>query len=243
MLVKAFNPNQYPKLLEHSGKSFLKFLIYTVLLSLLLFIVVTVPTTYLYAQSIPENAGAMEKLTLSGEAEATGPVYLLKQPAVLIDLDANQTRHGVLTLSREGILYPKYLFFGTSFTSWSQLTDLKQETPEKRNVLRNLIIFLLPSIIFWFFLFSSLATAIGLFVLILLGYFLPKLFHHAMSFGEAVKIGLLALPSTLFFSIGFYALDVKSIFWVGIILTVVLFSVGVMVTSELIVPERKHGKV
>jgi hypothetical protein len=231
MFVKSYNPNQYARLLEHSLRHFFSFVGLIILSCLFLFSLLMVPITYNYIDSIPARTANIERLTLDAEAVAAEPVTLLERPQIVLHLDANQTRSGDITLSNDGILYPKYLFFGTQQLAWSEVKDLKQPTQGRDRMITAAIVFLLPSIIFWFFLYSLLKTTIIVALLLLLGYSLPRIFKHKISGKDTFKLVLLTLPSLLIMDLALYPL--APLFWWGLLLTAVLFFVGVAIVSEV----------
>jgi hypothetical protein len=246
MLVETYNPNKYAKTIERPAKQFVQFLLITTGIALLLFTLLIIPVAYHYASSIPERAAQMDTFVINAEVNASQPIEIISEPSIILDIDANGTRNGFITLSREGIIYPKYLFFGTEQLPWDQLRDVKQNTVERDRLLWGTIIFLLPSILFWFFFFSLLATAALFCLLALLGYALPRIFKYRMSATEAAKVAIIAMPSVLLFGLGLYPLGVGTLLWVSIGLSLVLFGIGVAVISELDMPEehrKHHGKV
>jgi hypothetical protein len=246
MLVETYNPNKYAKLVERPMREFISFLIMTVLVALFLFCFFIIPVTYHYANTIPERMENVQQLVLSAEVNATGPTVLVAQPHITMDLEANTTRSGFLTLTRQGILYPKYLFFGTSAFPWSNVQDLKQQTAERDRLITGIIIFLLPSLLFWFFLFSFFLCALLFLSLVVLGYFVPRIFKHKLTFFEAVKVAIISMPSILLFGLGLYPLAVLTVLWIATLLTIILCGIGVAIVSELDMPEERrkhHGKV
>jgi hypothetical protein len=242
MLVKAYNPNQYSKLVERPVRDYVVFITLTTLLALIIFTAIIVPVTLNYVQSIPARTADVEQLELKADVKAAQPVMLMEQPKVTLDLDANGTRSGSLTLTDEGILYPKYLFFGTAQLPWSDVNDLKQQTPVRDRMLAGIIIFLLPSIIFWIFVFGLILCAALFLLFVILGYLAPKLFKHRLSFSESCKMATVAMPSALIFSIALSPLGAAALIWGGFALSIILFTVGVAILSEMDVEEREYTK-
>jgi hypothetical protein len=184
----------------------------------------------------------VEQLVLRAEVNASAPVDLLTHPHVVLDTAANGTRSGIITLSNEGILYPKYLFFGTATMSWDDLQDLKQQTAQRDRFLTAAVIFLLPSILFWFFLLSLFLIGMLFCVLTLGAYCIPRMFKHRITFMEAVKVSIISIPSMLLFGLGLYPLGVVTVLLAALLLTLVAYGIGIAIISERDVPNepRKH---
>jgi hypothetical protein len=240
MLVQAYNPNKYVKLTEQKAREHISFLVITVILALAVFTAIMVPFTLRYAKSIPDRTKDIEQFQLDAHVNATRAVTLTDHPEVVLDLDANSSRTGTFTLTRSNILYPKYLFFGTGSMPWNDVRNLKQASAARDTMIASMVIFLLPSIIFWVFA-TGLFLCIILFVLLLLyGHFVPKLFRHRLTVAENWRLATITMPSVLIFSLALYPLGAIALVWGGLILTIVMFSIGVAVLSEMNVAERKH---
>jgi hypothetical protein len=237
MLVRAYNPNQYSKLLERPGREFLAFFLLTITFSLVLFTIILIPLTFSYIRQLPETAQQVEQLELDANVAAAAPVALLNRPSIILALDANDTPQGEITLSNTGIIYPKYLFFGNAIIRWDDIHDLKNQTPTRDHVLAALILFLLPSIIFWFFLYSMLKLSLIFVCLLLLGYLLPRIFKYTISFVEVAKLAVLTVPSLLIMDLALFPL--APLFWWGLLLTVIFFFVGIALLSDLQEPKRQ----
>lgn len=242
MLVKAYNPNQYAKLVERSKREFFSFLLLTMLFSLIIFVLLIIPVTVTYINNIPSTTEQINQLEFNASVDTDHPVTLLARPSIILDLDANETPRGEITLSNTGILYPKYLLFGNGIIRWEEVHNLKNQTPTRDHALTALILFLIPSIIFWFFLYSIFKISLIFLALIILGYCIPRIFKHEISFLDVVKIGILALPSIFFMGVALF--PIGPLFWWGLLLTVIFFLFGIALLSEVKEVHHKHqGKV
>lgn len=240
-LVKAYNPNQYDKLLERRGHEFLVFMALTLVFCMILFTILLIPVTYKYISSIPGKTAEVEQLELSAQVKADHQVTLLDRPQIILDTSANTTRTGEFTITNDGVMYPKYLFFGTSMMRWSEVRDLKQQTPTRDRALTAFIIFILPSIIFWFFLFQFFKLGLIFLLLCVLGYAIPKAFQHGIRFADSAKVAVLAMPSLMVMDLALYPL--APLFWWGLVLTSVFFFVGIALISEVQTLEHRRHKV
>jgi hypothetical protein len=239
MLVKAYNPNQYEKLLEHRMRDYVSFFLLTLVLCMVVFAILIIPATYGFISSMPAKTAEVEQLEISANVKADHSVTLLERPNVVLDLEANTTEAD-FALTNKGVIYPRYFLFGERLMPWAEVRDLKTQTDTRDNFLAAAVIFILPSIIFWFFLFQLLKLALIFGLLVLLGYTLPRIAKHHLSLRETVKLAVLALPSIMIMDLAFYPL--APLFWWGFLLTAALFFVGVALISEIQVT-RKHPKV
>lgn len=232
MFVKSFNPNQYEKVLQHPLRVFFAFMGLVLISALIIFTLLIVPLTYQYVASLPARTAGVEQFDLGATVSAQQPVLVLERPHIVLDMGANGTRTGDITLTGEGILYRKYLLFGNGEVRWDEITDLKNQTTTRDRMLGIMILFLLPSIIFWFFIYSTFKAAILFGLLVLLGYTAPRVFRHEIAGSAVVKLGLLTLPSFIIMDFALYPLA-SVLFWWGLAITTALFFVGVALISDV----------
>ena len=237
-LIHSYNPNRYEHLLERSWRYYLSFFFFIITCTIILFTILIIPVTYFYLKAIPLATAEIEELQLDAKVKANHQITLLQRPEFVLDMDANMTRTGTLTLTKEGVLYPKYLFYGTTLIKWSEIKDLKQESSTRNTIFSGMIIFLLPSIIFWFFVYSLFKIFLLSTVLAILAYFIMKILHHTLSLQHLVKIIVLSSPSIFLMGIAIYPL--APLFWWGFLLTGVLFALGIALNAEF--AQQEHHK-
>lgn len=230
MLVKAYNPNQYNKLVDRSMGDYASFLSITVLLAILLFIGALLPTAYMLSDTLDERLSGVDTLTIDGTVITDSPVTLLDHPLVRIDSAANTTPSRTITIAGEGVIYRKYLFFGERMLRWDSFKDLSNPSDDAKRMMHTIAAFLLPSIVFWFTVFVLIEVLILYSIMVLLGVFIPKIVGFHAPAATVAKIGILSLPSILFIDLGLY--PIAPLFWWGFALTTVYFLIGVVMISE-----------
>jgi len=233
-LVKSYNPNNYEKMLHGRMRALLGFLCTTIVIGLVLFVVFFAIAAIQYVSYLPSTIDQIEELSLGGTVQVSHPVVLMHHPSVVLDMAHNGTSsEHVVLLSQQGVVYPKYLFtFGDAFVSWDDLTNIKVENKIRNRIILWTILFLMPSIVFWFTIVSLVKITLLLALLAVLGFIVPKLFKHSLGFTDALKIAILALPSFVIFGVGLYPLAPVAMSWWGAILTLVIFTLGVAVVSK-----------
>jgi hypothetical protein len=229
-LVKAYNPNQYERLLERPGRDLLAFFLLTLSLGILVFLCVLIPMTLNYTATLGERLGPLTQFRLDANVTADGLVVVLDHPAVVIDLNANTTPPQTITLTDDGILYPAFFLFGNAELPWDEFHDLKAQSRSGNRLLSAIILFMLPSIAFWFILLSLAKIFIVALLLVLLGYIVPKVFGYSITLLDTLKVCALALPSIFILDLGLY--PVAPLFWWGFALTIIYFIIGVAIVSE-----------
>lgn len=237
MLVRSYIPNQYAKLLEGRLRTFLAFFGIVLGTTALIFSIISLALTVRYIAGIPETLAPVHELRFSGSVVADAPVVLLDRPHVVLDATVNGSDSAVsprpdLLFTMGGVVYPRYLYAGESFIAWSDLNDLKRESALRDRLLGGILLFLAPSIIFWglvYFLGRILLISL---LLLLLGYWIPRLFKSRIGGKENLKLLLLTLPSALLLGVGFAPLAPRPLFWWGLGLTVGLYALGVAMISE-----------
>jgi hypothetical protein len=232
-LVKACNPNQYEKLLEHRQREFLQFFLYTLVLSVFVFTIISIPLGLSAISDLEARASRIDKLELSADVQAAEPITLTDRPQIVLDLSENATRSGTITLTNEGLLYPKYFLFGTETVRWSDIRDLRQNTPSRDSALFIAVLFLLPSIIFWGFLVSFGFILLLFLILAIAGWAAPRALNHHIAFGDVMKLVVITLPAALLLSLALLPLGATILFWGGILFSVILFIIGIAMLSEL----------
>ncbi len=238
MLVHSYNPDRYVGMMEYPWRRFAKFFLATLAIALLLFVATFLPLAMRYIGTMPQTLQEVDRFQISSDIEAARPVELLAHPSVVLDLTGNATREGrTILITHDGISYPSYGLFGTTFVNWSQVNDLKTPTPERDKFLYGALIFLLPSIIFWCALASVRKLLLASVALMIVAYFLPRLFRHRISLSETVKSVTLAMPSVMLIGVGLSPLAPGPMFWWGLLLTV-----GVLAIAVVLLSERKAGK-
>ncbi|MDD9954518.1 MAG: hypothetical protein OXR66_09390 [Candidatus Woesearchaeota archaeon] len=230
LLIKSYNPDSYGKLLDKRIHAFAEFTAKTLLLAMILFIVTFIPMSIKYISTLPDTFDEVQTFTVDGKVEADHPVELLREPHVVLDLNGEANADFVLT--NGGVFYPKYLYFGKTYVPWADLKDMKQQTSARDRLLTGFVLFLVPSIIFWFFLYSVVKLIFIFTLLVLIGYYVPKVVKHRIPFKEVVKIAALAMPSVTLIGVGLYPLAPHMLFWWGLGLTFLLFAIGIALMSE-----------
>jgi hypothetical protein len=241
MLVQAFNPNQYGKLVDRPAKDFFFFTVWLISITAFIFTALIIPISLHYVASLEDRISAVQEFSINATVVSSSPIRLLEQPIITLDPQMNTTRSGDITLSNDGIIYPKYILFGTSTIPWSKVTNLKERTIERDLMLLAIGLFLLPSIIIWFLVLGVSVVLACAITSAIIGSFLPKLFSHSISFSESCKVAIAALPSSLILSVGLYPLAATPVLVVGVILSVAYFTIGIAAVSERVVPERREN--
>ncbi|HIH24254.1 TPA: hypothetical protein HA251_04440 [Candidatus Woesearchaeota archaeon] len=230
MLVKAYNPNQYNKLVERSIGDYASFLSITVLLAILIFIGALLPSAYMLSDDLDERLSSVDTLTIDGTIATDSPVILLDHPLVRIDSAANTTPSRTITIANDGLIYRKYLFFGERTLRWDSFKDLSNPSDDAKAMMHAIAAFLLPSIVFWFTVFVLIEVMIIYGIMVAVGTLAPKIVGFHAPASSVAKIGVLSLPSILFIDLGLY--PIAPLFWWGFALTTVYFLIGVVMISE-----------
>ena len=239
MLIRAYSPNQYERLIEQRLRVFLAFLGMLIGVTAIVFSIVVVALTIGYVGGLPEILAPVHELRLSGNVTADAPVVLLERPTVVLDMTVNGTetaaaRDPDLIFTQGGVVYPRYVYGGASFIAWSEMTDLKQQSPLRDRLLGGIVLFLAPSLVFWGLVYHLGRVLLIALVLWAFGYWVPRAFRHRIGGLTSCKLLILTLPSVLIFGVGLSPLAPGPLFWWGLILTIMLYTLGVLMLSERI---------
>lgn len=241
-LVQSYNPNQYEKMMEEPFGNLLRFLLITTIIGLFMFTIFLLPAAYRYIGELPVTLDQVEKFEIDGTVVASQPVNLLAEPSVVLDIQGSVSPSDYdFVFTSQGMTYPKYLFFGSEYIAWEDLRDLKKPTPIRDRALTGIVIFLIPSLLFWFLVYTILELILIFIILLVLGYIIPRALKHEIRFSEVLRVGILSLPSVIIIGIGLYPLAPGPLFWWGFLLTAIVFGIGIFCIAERQTEPRKKG--
>lgn len=238
MLVHSYNPDTYVRLMEKKWRTFVKFFLLTLGLALLLFVLTFIPMALQWIGHLPETLGEVDAFSVSGNISADHPVELIEVPHTVLDV-SDTGADAKFLFTEEGVHYPTFFYFGESFVAWGELTDLKQQTESRDRMLVLIVLFLLPSILFWVSLWSILKLLLVFLLLVMSGFTFPRFLGYRLTFPETMKAAVLCMPSVMLFGVGLSPLAPRPLWWWGLALTAGLFCICVFLLSE----RPKRGKV
>ncbi len=229
-LVFSFNPNSYSRLVTLPFREVLKFFFITLFWGTVIFTIVFLVMSVTYISDIPEKLENVEEFNLEGNLITDETITLIKEPSVAIAPPETDPEH-FITITKKGMWYPEWLLFGRQFVSWDDVKDIKQDSPERNEVLRGFLVFLLPSVIFWFVLIGLAKLAILFLVMLLVGYFLPQFMKQKVLFKQNLKAACFAMPSAIIIGMGLSPLGFE-LFWWGAALSIIIFGLAIALLSE-----------
>ncbi|MBR9700608.1 DUF1189 family protein [Candidatus Woesearchaeota archaeon] len=235
MFVSSYNPNNYERMIHERHREFVKFFIKTLGIGMVIFLFTFMAVTMNYIGNIPQKLDTVERFEFGGVIKTNQSVMIVADPDIVLDLEKNdsETSHEVV-ITKHGVIYPKYLFFGKTLVPWSDLKNLKQQTPARDHMLYGIVLFLLPSILVWFFVLSIVKIFLLLGFMLLAGYYLPRIFSYRILFTHVTKIALLTMPSVVVIGMGFHPIG-SELFWWGAFLTLTFFTLGIALLSEKVI--------
>jgi len=220
--------------------TYTRFFVITILIAMGLFLCTFVIVSAQWIGNLPTTMEEVESFSLDATISASHPVTILSSPDVVLDLNHTGKSAHDYVLSGEGVYYPRFFFFGNKYVAWDDLRNIKQPTETRDRFLFGVLLFMLPSIIFWVGLWSILKLFLVFVFLIMIGYTMPRFVSHRMSFSETVKAATLAMPSVMFIGVGLAPILPQALWWWGFFLTLGVFAVSIFILSERV---GRRGKV
>jgi len=147
VFAKSFNPRSYTNLCKElrTGRAILQFF-FTFLLLFVIMVIILVPVLLFAADKMQERLNTFDEFELGGTFEADLPITLLSRPLVRVDFNNATLDKELVLLTKEGIEWRRWFFFGSASRSWDETNDVRELPP---GFLFPLILFVTPAIAFW----------------------------------------------------------------------------------------------
>ncbi len=243
LFLKTLNPDKYPDLCEQLSlpAAFGQFL-FSFLLLFLLMAVLFIPGMFIQASKLQQAVGSFDELSLGGNFSASAPVTLLAKPLIVVDLRENASiGKAVVLLTKEGVSWKQWYFFGNESRPWSELTDAKAFSGGAYLLLG---LFFLPALAFWagvFLLIQYLALIVFFSLLALL---IARLFRLHLAYTDSLKISLFSSIAMMFVEMTLFPFYL--LFWLPFLLYLVSLVIGIALVGERDLKHEKgkgkHGK-
>jgi hypothetical protein len=194
-LFGSWSPNKYHKLGDLSLRRLLKLVGFAAFASVLLFLLLSLPAVF-HADEAVDALRQTTSVSLNGSLSQTTPTYLLRNPDVLVTTGEEEA---FLRINRDGVTLKRFVYFGETTYSWSRLSSL--EAFPATNIVVRLLLFLLPSLLFWGTTSLLLVTALLALLYSSTGIVVLHSKGFSVTFKELLKISLYAsLPSMMLFA-------------------------------------------
>lgn len=239
VLLQTLNPDAYSKLcaqmrLRDAFKQFFFNFIAIFILMLLLLI----PGVLIGAPQLEQRIHTFQDSWIDGNFSATEPITLISDPKIIVDLSQNATLgNEKLLITTAGLEWKRYYFFGKTTKEWTNLRNVR-DIPSGFYIA--IILFLAPSIAFWFgilFIIKYLCMAL---LFGTLGFFIPKLWRHVLSFDNAIKVALYS--TTVMMLIEMILFPFYRISWLPIALFFIFLIIGITLVGDRDITATKKYK-
>ncbi len=227
--VYCLNPNNYSELLESSMKSAQTFLLVAISISIALSLLVFSPSIYKFYAGLDDNLDKITVLNIDTHIETSSPVYLIDNPGVRIDSDANDTSIKERVLVTKDSLFVNTLYFHKDYRI-SDINLLSEDIHLKRTIII-LSVLLIPTIIFAWIIFNYLLTSILILILAVITYVILMLTKYKFSFKNLVKLGIFSTP-IMFLTKPLFTSFLPKYELVPYVLMLIWYIIGVLMISE-----------
>jgi hypothetical protein len=229
LIFKCLNPGTYAQLCAELSlwKSVKQFL-FAFLIIFAMLLVLFVPAVFFAAPKLASTMSSFTTFSLGGNFSADGPVVILGDPRVVINLRPNVSLSDEnLLFSRQGIEWKRWYFFGTAERSWESLRDA---TKLSSGFYAHVLLFLAPSIAFWLGIFFLVKYLLLSLLFGGLAFLVPMVWRHRISFANALKIALFAATASMLFEMLLLPFVRLPLIWFGLFLA--LLFIGVVLVGE-----------
>jgi len=229
LYLKSLNPDSYSQLCEDmSVSSVFGQFFFTFFLIFLMMFALFIPAAIIGSEEFHARLAGFDQFTLGGNFSSPNPVTLVDNPLIVADLDGNATFDGEkLLLTKEGITWKTFYWFGESSLPWSELNDFKALPP---NGVTALFVFFAPAFAFWGGLLLLAKYLFLIAFVSILGFFLPRFFKFVVSFSQTLKIALFS--SAIMMSVEMLLFPFYRNFWLPLALFVCFFVIGLILVGE-----------
>lgn len=151
---ESFTPSHWAEISNRTAGNGISFFSKVLLLAFVIMVLLAIPALVKMPKAISEQLGKFETLTLSGNFTMSSPIKLPNsEPLFVFDTSGaftDLTSERVL-VTQDKIFYRP--FFGTHYVNTEQLKDLKNNSDNVKKFLAALVFLILPSIMFYAFVF------------------------------------------------------------------------------------------
>ena len=170
-IFKSVNPDSYDELNEQSIPYALKYFFFITFISILVMFILFIPIFFSFPAFFDQKTANFEKLDLNLSFALKEPINLLSDPLIRVGNPDDNITDARLLITEDSIYYKSFFLFGKT-KSIPLETNINIKSSETiKSGLMNLLLFLLPSFIFW----SIIFFCIYFFVVILFTFLLALL--------------------------------------------------------------------
>lgn len=149
-IFQSLNPESYSELSDRPLSDSIKYFFFVTFVSLLLMLVLFIPTLYSLPGYWNDKINNFEKLDINFSFQLKQPFYLLEDPAIRVEQSGSNLTNTLVLMTEDGIFYKSMILFGNKkVIPLNEAYDLAEEHPD----MSRLIFFLLPSLVFWSMVF------------------------------------------------------------------------------------------
>ena len=237
-IAKTFHPNSYKQFVKAPLKDAFKYFWFLMIISMIVFLILLVPKVFNLSNSLGSKLDNFDTLELDVEMELNDPFYMFYKPKVLFNFNnSNMTDEQVL-ITQESISYKPFFFFGKRQVVFDDYHDLLANKDDVRELLPMVGLFILPSILFWVFIFYAAKFLLTILLASLIALLIMRKKHK---FNYILKIGLYASTFMLILELAllpYYKLSL----WIPTVVFLIYFVLGVWLTSDKeFVSKKKKG--
>jgi hypothetical protein len=194
--VNSWSPSTYGQLRELSLPKVFGIVLITAFLCALLFVLLLLPAFLSIDESL-SAAAQTTTITFNATMTQTEPAYLTRNPDVVL---TTSSADAFIVITPEYVSVKRFIFFGAKQYSWDTLTSFDRIPAAQ--LIPPLILFLLPSLVFWSAAWLLGAFFVWGFLYTLLAHFAVHARSMRISYTELCKVSAYAaIPSIQLFAV------------------------------------------
>lgn len=235
-IFKSLNPESYTELVDRKISYAVKYFFFVVLLSVIIMFILFIPKIINIPAAWDEKASNFENLGVNFSFQLKEPFYLIKEPAVKIDNYGNNISGEQVLITRDGIFYKSFIFFGGKK---GIPLDKDVDISKSKNIdtFINIVLwFLIPSLFFWSIVLFSVYFALIILVTFIIASMISWAFKLKISMAKVLKITIYAC--TIMILLRLLLMPFYSVFFIALIAYWLLVIIVVFLVKDELLP---HG--
>lgn len=229
-IAKSLNPKNYKEMSDESLKFTVNYFLFFLILSIIIMMLIMIPTGISHIKNLDKKFETLETLTFSANVTQKEPTIITKKPLIVFDLTKENKTTETILINRDKIFYNNYLLFGSKEINFDSYSDVIENKQNIKNLLLTIFILLLPSIIFYLFLYFLIKYVIIIIISSLLAWIITRFTKQEIKIKNIIKTAIYSTTIMIILDIIF--LPLYFFFLLPIIVYLIFFIIGIWIVSE-----------
>ena len=228
LILKSLNPNKYKEMAKIPFFNLVKYFFFIILLSLLVSVIILVPMITQYKDNLSSELEGVEQFQINVESSINEPITVLKKPKIVVDFQKENMTNEWILVNENSVSYNKYFFFGKEKAFFGDYQSVQED--ESVSLYSKVVIFLLPSVLFWILFIFLIKYAVLISIFSLLGWMFFMSGRNKMTFRNSLKAAIFTATPMIIIDLALWPIAVM--YLVPILIYIFFFAMGLMMVAE-----------